>query len=284
MDSLKIGAHYSIRGGVAGAAKAALADGAGAFQYFSKNPRSLSVKKWNQSDAQTCIAIGAQNALVSVIHTPYPGNLAADPAAEEELHLKTAASLRNDLEMAEAYGSIGIVVHFGNFKQRNPLQGYKNIIQCIDKILDSWKGSAKLLLENQAGNHGDMGMTMEELLQVRKLCGNPDHVGFCLDTCHAFAAGMWMGAEDTLFFKKAEQLGFWEHVDCIHLNDSVYPAGSRRDRHARVGQGFIGAAGFRRLLGTRRVRDVPLIMETEAGSDHTYREDIALVTSWGNER
>ncbi|MNI93140.1 endonuclease 4 [compost metagenome] len=70
-------------------------------------------------------------------------------------------SLRNDLEIAEACGSIGIVVHFGTFKARNPLQGYQNIIQCINDVLSGWKGTSKLLIANQAGNHGEMGMTTE---------------------------------------------------------------------------------------------------------------------------
>lgn len=278
---LKIGAHYSIRGGVSQAAKQALAEGAGAFQYFSKNPRSLVQKTWDTADAEICRGIAKETGLVSVIHTPYPANLAAAPDDPSGLYAKTVISHKNDLAIAEAFGSVGIVVHFGIFKESNPLQGYKNIIQCINEILETWDGKAMFLLENQAGNHGEMGMTPEELLQIRKLCHKPEKIGFCFDTCHAFAAGVWKGAEDEAFFSRAEELGFWDHVACIHLNDCLYPSGDRKDRHARIGRGYIGTEGFRRLLKVKQLWKIPFIMETEAGMDGTYREDIELAKSWG---
>ncbi|WP_138493473.1 deoxyribonuclease IV [Paenibacillus pinistramenti] len=279
---VRIGAHYSIRNGYTGAAKAALAQGAGAFQYFPKNPRSLGVKDWNRKDAGLCKTFCAEHGLISVAHTPYPSNLALSEEEDGSLFHKTVASLRNDLEIAEACGSKGIVVHFGIYKKSNPLQGYKNIIQCVNRILSDWKGQAKLLLENQAGNHGDMGMTIEELLQIRKLCLNPELVGFCFDTCHAYAAGIWSGAGDHDFWEKAGSLGFWDFVECVHLNDSVYPAGSRKDRHARVGQGYIGEEALTQFTEIAELGGKPLIMETEAGPDLTYREDIDLVSGWAS--
>ncbi|ANS74637.1 endonuclease IV [Paenibacillus yonginensis] len=277
---IRAGAHYSIRGGYSGAAKTAHAQGAGAFQYFPKNPRSLGIKVWNAKDAELCRRFSEQHGLLSVAHTPYPSNLAVSREEEPDLFGTTVGSLRNDLEIAEACGSQGIVVHFGIYKKSNPLQGYKNVIQCINSILSGWKGKAKLLIENQAGNHGDMGMTLEELVQVRKLCEQPERVGFCFDTCHAFAAGIWSGADDRFFWSKAQELGFWDLVECVHLNDSVYPSGKRRDRHARVGRGFIGAGPLQELVGIKELEGKPLIMETEPGADQTYREDIGLVNGW----
>ncbi|WP_223066255.1 deoxyribonuclease IV [Paenibacillus caui] len=281
-SDIRAGAHYSIRNGFTGAAREALVQGAKSFQYFPKNPRSLVVKTWNERDAAACKALCAENGLLSVAHTPYPGNLAVNAEDEPVQFAKTVASLRNDLEIAEACGSLGIIVHFGINKQRNPLQGYKNVIQCINEILSYWNGQAKLLLENQAGNHGSMGITMEEMLQVRKLCSKPEQIGFCFDTCHAFAAGVWTGAGDSNFIHKSRELGFWDYVECIHLNDSVYPAGSRKDRHARVGLGYIGADGLGSLVRMKELEGKPLIMETEAGADGTYREDICLVSELGS--
>ena len=279
-DELQLGGHVSIRDGYLGAAKSALRMGAGAFQFFPKNPRSLKLKSIDLRDAASCQSFCSTQGLVSVAHTPYPSNLAVSLETEPILYRQIVDSLRNDLDIAEACGSIGIVVHFGTFKQGSPLQGYQNIIQCINDVLSEWKGSAKLLIENQAGDHGSMGMTLEELVQIRKLCQNPEHIGFCLDTCHAFAAGMWQGAADEHFADKAEQLGYWDGLCVIHLNDSKYPVSSSKDRHARVGQGDIGEDGFRRLLQIDVIRNLPLIMESETGKDGTYREDLERVRRW----
>ncbi|WP_410768603.1 deoxyribonuclease IV [Fontibacillus sp. BL9] len=276
----KVGGHLSIRGGFFKAAEAAHRLGGGAFQYFPKNPRSLNVKKFDRSDAERCRDLCQRHGILSVAHTPYPSNLAANPGEESGQFERTVLSLRNDLEIAEACGSVGIVVHFGTYKERNPLQGYQNIIQCINEVLRGWQGHTKLLIENQAGDHGDMGMTLEELVQIRKLCASPSQIGFCLDTCHAFAAGMWGGEQDDRFEAKAGELGYWDGLAAIHLNDSKYPAHSRKDRHARVGQGHIGEKGFLRLLEMKGVRGKPLILESETGDDGTYREDIERVRRW----
>lgn len=283
--SLKIGAHLSIKKGYFGAAKEAYLSGMGAFQYFPKNPRGLSVKNFDQRDAELCREYCRSHQILSVAHTPYPSNLAVDRHTEKELFNKIVMSLRNDLEIAEACGSIGIVVHFGTIKARNPLQGYQNIIQCINVVLSGWKGTSKLLIENQAGNHGEMGMTTEEMVSIRKLCDFPEHIGFCLDTCHAFASGLWPGEQNHSFTLDGNQSDYWEGLSVIHLNDSRYPAYSRKDRHARVGQGHIGETGFKKLfqteaLGLLTMRETPFIFETEPAEDGTYREDMKLVQSW----
>lgn len=277
---LKIGGHLSIRRGYTGAAEEAIRIRAGAFQYFPKNPRSLSVKSFDRRDAERCRQLCEKNGINSIAHTPYPSNLAVSPEAERGQFERTVLSLRNDLDIAEACGSLGIVVHFGTYKDRNPLQGYQNIIQCINEVLRGWQGNAKLLIENQAGDHGDMGMTLEELVQIRKLCDTPLKIGFCLDTCHAFAAGMWSGEADNSFAAKAAELGYWDGLVAVHLNDSKYPAKSRKDRHARPGQGYIGENGFRSLLQMEAIREKPLILESETGEDGTYRVDMERVRRW----
>lgn len=277
---LKVGGHLSIRRGYYHAAQTALDMGAGAFQYFPKNPRSLTIKQFDPRDAEKCKQLCKENGIVSVAHTPYPSNLAVDSANEPDAFHKIVNSLKNDLDIAEACGSLGIVVHFRTYRAGNPLQGYKNVIQCINEILSGWQGSAKLLIENQAGDHGDMGMTMEEMVQIRNLCETPEQIGFCLDTCHAFGAGIWGGAEDDIFLAKGIELGFWDHVLAVHLNDSKYPYGSRKDRHERVGQGYIGEAGFRKLLAADEIIDKAFILESETGEDGTYTWDMEQVRRW----
>ncbi|WP_210090607.1 deoxyribonuclease IV [Paenibacillus turicensis] len=278
---LYVGGHHSIRTGFAGAALTAMKQGGNCYQFFSKNPRSLTVKDFDKAEATKCKKICRENDILSVIHTPYPSNLAVETNASDDQFNRTTASLKNDLEISEACGSIGIIVHFGIYKGINLLQGYQNIIQCINKVLSHWQGKSMLLLENQAGDHGDMGITIEELTKIRSLCEKPEYVGFCLDTCHAFASGMWVGDQDNNFVQKAQEYNFWADVKCIHFNDSQYPALSRKDRHARPGEGFIGQKGFEYFLSIPEVRTKPMIIESRTGRDGTYREDIEKVRRWG---
>jgi deoxyribonuclease-4 len=172
---------------------------------------------------------------------------------------------------------VGVVVHFGVYKGDNLLDGYRNIVKWVDQALDGWTGSAKILLENQAGDHGPMGTTPEELATIRSLSARPEAIGFCLDTCHLFASGQWNGTNWDEFRERAGKLAFWDGLAVVHLNDSRYPSGSGRDRHARIGEGFIGADGFRELLRTPELDKVPLILETPVGQDGTHAGQIARV-------
>lgn len=271
-----IGSHVSIRGGFGRAARFAWENGATGFQYFPKNPRSLKVKPVNNRDAESCAVFCREKNMVSIAHTPYPTNM----GAEEHERRIMVSSLKNDLEIAEACGSLGIVVHFGHFQGSDPLQGYHNIIQCMNEALESWNGRAKLLIENQAGIKGTVGTTLEELVKIRELSRFSDKIGFCLDTCHAFAAGLWNPKDTDEFLKRGEALGYWLHLDAVHLNDSLHPFASGRDRHANIGQGYIGEKWLRELLTAEPLRPSVIILETEKGADGTHRNEIATLHSW----
>lgn len=271
-----IGAHVSIRGGYGQAARSARESGAACFQYFPKNPRSLKLKPVDYRDALSCADYCRDQGMGSIAHTPYPTNLAAGTREREAM----AASLRNDLEIAEACGSLGIVVHFGHFAGMEPLQGYQNIIQCINDTLAGWEGRCKLLIENMAGNHGQEGMTLEELVKVRELSRYPERIGFCFDTCHAFAAGIWNPEQTDELLEHGERLSYWSELAAVHLNDSLYPFGSRRDRHAGIGRGCIGATALSNLLTREPLLHKLVVMETEKGPDGTHRDEIAAVRGW----
>lgn len=285
---MNIGSHISIRRGYLQAARTAVSIGASAFQYFPKNPRSLTVKTWDRKDAEACAAYCREHGLISIAHTPYPVNLAVP---EGELRRVTVQSLLNDLEIAESCGSLGIVVHFGKSKEIDPLQGYKNILQCLDEVLSQWGGNTLLLLENQAGEGSAMGTTLEEMVQIRKLSPFSDKIGFCLDTCHLFASGVWKNGRTADWVERGEMLGFFEPLKALHLNDSVYPSGSCKDRHAAIGRGFIGEEGFRELFrlfpllkadgvgNAAAAKCLAAVLETGTGEDGTHREEIRYVRS-----
>ncbi|UNK20846.1 deoxyribonuclease IV [Paenibacillus sp. N3/727] len=278
--NIRIGSHVSTRGGFLGAARHIDQLGGKAFQYFPKNPRSLHIKTPDFKDALACAEYCREHDLVSVAHTPYPSNMAVGLSRGEEHYRLTVESLMNDLIIAEGCGSLGIVVHFGHLKGENVLQGYQHIIRCMNDVLSKWTGRAKLLIENQAGDHGDMGMTLEESVKVRELADEPHKIGFCMDTCHLFAAGQWNINDTERLLQKGTELGYWDQLAAVHLNDSKYGAGSRRDRHERVGRGMIGTEALQALVRSPELGGKAFILESEQGEDGTHREDIAQVLSW----
>lgn len=276
---IRYGLHVSTRGGYREAAARAAEAGLGAFQYFPKNPRSLQIKAFDRHDAQDCAARCRERGIVSIAHGPYPIN----PAASGEEARRMAASTLNDLEIAEACGSIGVVVHFGVYKGTDPLQGYRNVIDWLNLVTGAWTGQAKVLLENQAGDHGPFGTTPEECVQIRGLCENPERIAFCLDTCHLFVSGEWPPGDWTAFAQRAGKLGYWKSLAAVHLNDAAFAAGSRRDRHAAIGEGRIGEAAFRELLATPELRAAPLVLETPTGADGSYHKQLRLIRHWAEE-
>jgi len=276
---MKIGSHVSIREGYLGAAKMAYALGAQAYQYFPKNPRNLGVKAFDAKDAAACKAFCLEKGIVSIAHTPYPTNLCVD---DPQLRLRTIDSIRNDLAIADACGSIGVVVHFGQYKGSNPdpLYGYQIMIQLLNELLRDWQGETKLLLENNAGQGGRMGITLEELTQIPELTQVTEKIGFCLDTCHLFAGGVWTGDNWPDVLKKGEELGYFQHLHAVHLNDSVYPSGSFRDRHASLGRGQIGEDALQTLLRTSYIQKVPIVLETPNTAGFTHRDELRLISQW----
>jgi len=269
-----VGCHISIKHGYSGAAQTASRIGATAFQYFPKNPRGLSIKQFNASDAAACAALCRERGIRSIAHTTYATNLAAEGALREP----TIKSLRNDLDIAEACGSDGVVVHFGKWKGgKDPLEGYKVILAALNETLQDWKGNAKLLIENQAGEGTSIGTTLEELVSIRQLSAYPEKIGFCLDTCHIFASGVWTGANWRELYETGTKLGYWQHLMALHLNDSVYPTGACRDRHANIGDGAIGAPALAEALATPELAVIPVVLETPVPIHSSHQAEIDYV-------
>lgn len=272
-----VGSHVSIRNGYAEAAKTAKSIGATAFQYFPKNPRSITIKQFDKTSAQSCAKFCQEEAIVSIAHTPYPTKLIPDNEKDEA---QIIASLFNDLEIAEACGSLGIVVHFGSMKGEAVLEGYKKMITMLNHALEEWDGNALILIENNAGAGTNMGITLEEMVQVRKLSQYPEKIGFCFDTCHAFASGLWNGDNWDEVVKKGIELDYFQHLKAIHINNSKYPTGKRKDRHANLKDGYITETQWATFLNSNIIKGIPLILETPNDENFSHQEEIQILKEW----
>jgi deoxyribonuclease-4 len=273
---MRIGCHLSVAKGFEAAVKTAPTLGANAFQYFTKNPRGLRhTKPLNLKDAQAGRALLEELDVVAIGHAPYLINLAAP---DDELYQLSIQSLAQDLEIGEAQGSYGVVVHCGKPKERGVQYGIERMQQAIDAVLKmSTARRIRLLVENTAGQGSEIGSSLEELLTI--VAPFPvEQVGLCFDTQHAFAAGI-LSREAPQQFPGFERPEFMDRLSAIHLNDSKVPFGARKDRHELIGQGYLGLDAIRTLLNDARLSSIPFYLETPVDRESQYADEIRLCRS-----
>ena len=116
-------------------------------------------------------------------------------------------------------------------------------------------------------------------MEVRSRVEQPERIGFCFDTCHAFAAGIYRPEDWEAFVEQARSIGYWEHLKAIHLNDSKFEHGSHKDRHANLGKGFIGEEGLAILLRSGAFDGLPVVLETPVKDEAEYGPEMAYARS-----
>ncbi len=269
---MKLGCHISISKGIVQAVENARQLGCESFQFFTKNPRGFKGKSADPVLAARGRALMAEYGLVAVAHAPYITNLSTpDP----ELQQISIASLKQDLENAEVYGAIGTVCHMGKHVEQGEEIGMSRMVETLDLLLEAYTGPTLLLLENTAGQGSELGTTLEQCVEVRSRVKQPERIGFCFDTCHGFAAGAYRPEEWEAFVEHARSIGYWEHVKAVHLNDSKFDHGSRKDRHANLGKGFIGEEGISIILRSSALTGLPVVLETPVEDESEYGPEMA---------
>lgn len=276
-----IGCHVSVAKGLEKATEKAVELGANTYQIFTKNPRGLKAKKINYEDAEKGRELCREHGIKVVCHTPYITNLSTkDPGLQEA----TIRSITEDLNIAEAYGAFGAVVHCGKHVGEGEEYGINRMVETLDLILEGYNGTTKLLLENTAGQGSELGLDPVTLMEIRNRTKYPEKIGFCFDTCHAFAAGQWNDELFDDFIKKAEEIGYLDLIEVIHINDSKAPFNSRKDRHEKIGIGEIGAKALKKFVQCEKLRDIPFILETPVTHEEEYKEEILLLRSYNQEK
>ncbi len=273
-----LGAHVSVAGGVAKAIPRGEELGCTAIQIFVKNANRWSGKPIAADDAAGFRAAREASAIgPAVAHASYLINLGA---TDETVLTRSVAALADELARCAQVGVDALVLHPGAHLGSGEEAGVERVAAVLDPILAAAPAGPRLLLENTAGQGSALGYRLEHLEQVLARLEHAARVGVCLDTCHAFAAGYPV-------HEPAGYEEFWSEVDerlglacvgCLHLNDSVKPFASRRDRHAHIGEGEIGLGLFTRLLHDPRLAAVPMVIETETGDDlEGHRKDLEVL-------
>lgn len=261
-----VGAHVSTAGGLAGAPLRARAIGARAIQIFTKTPNQWRERTVAPREARAFRdAARAAGIVVAMAHDSYLINLASP---DRQLRQRSMRAFTAELRRARLLGLDAVVSHPGNFID-DRVRGLARNADACTRCLRAVPGPLRLLLETTAGAGTVLGSCFEELAELRERIGADvrDRVGFCADTCHLFASGYDLVDDfDGVWVAWDRILGL-PRLGCLHLNDSLTPKGSRRDRHALIGEGTLGPGPFRAIMTDARFRDVPKIIETPKGPD-----------------
>ncbi len=257
----KVGCHVSIAGGVDKAPEWAVAAGCEVMQIFTRSPQGGASPELDEKIIKNFKNKIAKNKIENVyVHTPYYINLAS---ASNRVRYGSIKAIRDELERASALGAKYVMTHLGSAKEFGYAIAENKVVEGLKKVLDGYGGSAKLLIENSAGAGKIIGGDFEEIGKIMKAINSPKLAGICLDTQHGFASGYdWKND----FEKNMKILDKWigiEKVKLIHSNDSLTETGSRKDRHAHIGEGKIGGEAFKKFAQFAKKNKIDLICETD---------------------
>lgn len=276
----KIGAHVSTAGGLHTAFERAASIGCNCLQLFSGSPRIWNKKPLAENVTKEFFSEQEKYAITPILtHALYLVNLASD---NPETLRKSFESLRYELEFDATIKGSGVIVHVGSHQGRGWENVRAQILEQIAALLAVTPKNSQFLIENAAGQNGKIGGNLAEiqwLLKELEKTGSyvsQKRVGWCFDTCHAHAAGYFLGAgapQEQLFaaekigrepasaHQEISRLELWDALKCIHVNDSRDPFGSGRDRHENLGDGLIGISSLTEFLANPEVQHISLITE-----------------------
>ena len=276
---MRLGFHVSISGGFSLALQRAFELGCTSMQIFSRNPRGWTVKPLDKTDVAEFKKLRQHHDIAPVfVHTNYLINLAS---SKPDLYEKSIEQFVIDLERTEALGAEFLVTHLGSASGQEPQWMIDRVSSALNMAMKLHPPTAMILLENTAGEKGDIGYELGQVWEVISRLKDPSRIGICYDTCHGFAAGYDIRTKagvDALAKKIKTTVGI-ERLKGMHLNDCLRDFNSRVDRHWHIGEGKIGLDGFKALLNHPAFKEVPKIMETPKETEEDDPRNMKTVKS-----
>jgi deoxyribonuclease IV len=262
-----IGAHVSTAGGLVEAHGRGVERGCKAIQVFNQSPRQWRPTRWKPDDVAAFLELMKGGPIESItIHAVYLIN----PATKDrDMRHKSAASLIHALRMGDEIGAEGVVLHPGSTVGEPHDEALPRVGDMLRHALGE-SDSCRLLLENTAGAGNTLGRSFEELAELIDLAGADKRIGICLDSCHMLASGFDIDTADKLtgVIDAYVRVVGLRRLRCLHLNDSLTPLGSNRDRHAPPGDGELGARGCAAFLSEPRFEKLPVLFEGPGVEGH----------------
>ncbi len=274
-QTLLLGAHMSIAGGIKNAYLRGASIDCTAIQYFTHSNRQWKITPLKKDEIEAAKEARKKTGIThDVVHASYLINVAS---TSKETCKKSYDMLGTELEHCADLGVNHLVLHPGT--RPDAEEGISMISEALTSLLKEHDVPVMILLENTAGAGSQVGHTFDQLATIRKGITHKKRIGFCIDTCHLWAAGydfsskkgyekVWKECDDKLDLK---------HIKVIHLNDSKQGLGSNVDRHADIGKGTIGLEAFRLIMNDDRFTSVPKILETPAEDIQQYADNMKIL-------
>ncbi|MEN6328382.1 MAG: deoxyribonuclease IV [Syntrophomonas sp.] len=256
---LNIGCHLSASKGYNHMGKEALSIGANTFQFFTRNPRGSKAKQIDEKDVAAFMALEQEHQFAPILgHAPYTLNAcSADP------HLREFALMvmKDDLTNMEYLPNNLYNFHPGSHVGQGVETGIDFIVQLLNEVLRP-EQTTLVLLEAMSGKGSEVGSSFDELNLILNRVEFAEKMGVCLDTCHIYSAGYDIVNNLDGVLEQFNKIIGLEKLKAIHLNDSLTPYASHKDRHACIGQGSIGLEAIVNIINHPQLRHLPFYLET----------------------
>lgn len=272
---LKIGCHLSSAKGFLAMGREAVKIGANTFQFFTRNPRGAKAKPLDLADVAAYRAFAEGQGFFPILaHAPYTLNACA---ADEGLRTFARETMLDDLQRLEHIPGSLYNFHPGSHVKQGAEAGIELIAAHLNKIL--WpEQSTTVLLETMAGKGSEVGRTFEELRAILDRVKQADKLGVCLDTCHVFDGGYDIAENLDGVLEQFDKIIGLNRLRAIHLNDSMNPLGSHKDRHQKLGEGEIGLKALEQVINHPALCRLPFYLETPNDLEG-YGREIAQMKS-----
>lgn len=273
---LNIGCHLSASKGFTNMVEESLSINANTFQFFTRNPRGGKAKDIDEEDVETAIKLMQENNFAKILaHAPYTLNLCS---ADEGIRKFAKETFSDDLKRMEYVPNNMYNFHPGSHVGQGVDVGIKIITDVLNEVITE-EQTTTVLLETMAGKGSEVGSKFEELKQIIDGVNLKDKIGVCLDTCHVSDAGYDVINDFDGVLKEFDKVIGLKYLKAIHINDSMNPIGSHKDRHQKIGEGEIGIKAFEKIINHPSVKNLPFFLETPHDDIMGYKGEIDLLKS-----
>lgn len=270
---LNIGCHLSASTGYTAMAKQAVEIGANTFQFFTRNPRGFKAKYIDENDITKFLQIIKENNFVEILaHAPYTLN----PCSKDKKVRNLAKEIFiDDLKRMEYTPGNMYNFHPGSHTGQGIQTGIDIISDTLNEVITK-EQTTIILLETMSGKGSEIGSKFEELKQIIDKVELKNKVGICLDSCHIYDGGYDIVNNLDIVIKQFDTIIGLDRLKAIHLNDSKNPFSSHKDRHEKIGKGYIGIQTMEKIINHPKLKHLPFFLETPNEIDG-YAKEIELL-------
>lgn len=270
---LTIGCHLSASKGFENMAKEAVSINANTFQFFTRNPRGGKAKSISKKDVDKFLEIAKENNFGKILaHAPYTINPCSD---DESIRDFARMTMKDDLERMELVPNNMYNLHPGSHKNQGAEKGIELTASILNDVLKK-EQTTIVLLETMSGKGSEIGRNFSELKSIMDKVELSDRLGVCLDTCHIYDGGYDIVNDVEGVIEEFDRIIGIKKLKAIHINDSKNRFNSHKDRHEKIGEGYIGLSAFEKIINHPMLKDLPFFLETPNELDG-YAKEIALL-------